>query len=200
MWWTIFKKKEAFFEKILHPYKTVDVQRYAWYEFCWRGELGDLLSWLCCHAPPNIFEKSFFFLTRSLRVIHRDRRQTFVLLRWLFTDFSRSESGVRRSHVRSVCRCAGACVLFCMPVSAAFSRQIQRRTCSSAASFRLQSCCRIGWFTEISFSIECTFPKKLTSLFARSSAKNDISLIYSLDWKLLWHFPIHVTVRADSQE
>lgn len=53
----------------------------------------------CCHAPPNIFEKSHFV---ELLVIHPDRQETFVLLRWLLADLSRSECGVRRSHVRSV--------------------------------------------------------------------------------------------------
>lgn len=46
---------------ILHPYKTVDVHKICMVWFLLEGRVGDLLSWLCCHAPPNIFEKSDFF-------------------------------------------------------------------------------------------------------------------------------------------
>lgn len=73
-------------------------------DFCCREELG--IYWADCAATlhrTSLKNLIFFFLTRSLLVIHHDRQQTFVLLWWLLTDFSRSESGVRRSHVRSVC-------------------------------------------------------------------------------------------------
>lgn len=115
-------------------------------DFCCREELG--IYWADCAATLHrtSLKNVIFFLTRSLLVIHHDRQQTFVLLWWLLTDFSRSESGVRRSHVRSVCWCPGAHVPLGMPAIAAWSRQIQWRY-------------RIGCFTEISFYMESTFLK-----------------------------------------
>lgn len=43
-----------------HSPRKVWLYRYAWW-FVLEGRVGDLLGWLCCHAPSNIFEKSNFF-------------------------------------------------------------------------------------------------------------------------------------------